>query len=72
MAVDRHEDLEIALAEAKAALIKSVTDASKVESNRADAAAKVKAARARCRQLYTALAGPGHSGFITRSRKRVS
>jgi hypothetical protein len=65
------ERLEADLAKAEAALFNSVTDASKIDANRADAAAKVEKARARCRQLYTALAEPGHSEFITRSRKRL-
>ena len=65
---ERHE---ATLAKAEAALFNSVTDASKIDANRAEAAAKVETARARCRQLYAALAEPGHSEFITRSRKRM-
>ena len=65
---ERHE---AALAKAEAALFNSVTDASKIDANRAEAAAKVESARARCRQLYAALAEPGQSEFITRSRKRT-
>jgi DNA-binding phage protein len=63
--------LEAALAKAEAALIDTVTNASKIDANRAEAAAKVDKARARCRQLYAALVEPGHSEFITRSRRRI-
>jgi hypothetical protein len=49
------EDLEAALARAEAALFNSVTDASMIDANRAEAAANVERARARCRQLRSAL-----------------
>ena len=63
--------LETALARAEAALFSSVTDASKIDANRADTAAKVEKARARCRQLHAALVGPGDSEVMTRSRRRM-
>jgi hypothetical protein len=65
------EELEAFLEEAKAALVTTVTDASKIDANRADAEAKVEKARARCRQLRSALADPGQLEFITRSRERL-
>src|ERR1035437_7032067 len=65
------ERLEAALAKAEAALVDTVTDAFKIDANRAEASAKVEKARARCRQLHAALAEPGDSEFITRSRKRT-
>lgn len=62
--------LEAALAKAEAALVNTVTDAAKVDADRADANAKVDKARARCRQLRAALVDPDHSNRITRSRER--
>ena len=84
MAVDRREELEAALAqteaarevlevafaEAKAALLNTVTDASKIDANQAEASAKVDKARARCRELRAALVKLDHSTIITRSRER--
>jgi len=68
--VDR-EYLEAALAKAETALVNTVTDAAKIDANRADASAKVDKARARCRQLRAALVEPSHSEFITRSREQI-
>lgn len=65
------EILEAALAEAKAALVNTVTDASTIDANREEASVKVEKARARCRQLRAALADPGRSELITRSRERI-
>jgi hypothetical protein len=63
--------LEAALAKAKTALVNTVTDASKIDADQADASAKVEKARARCRQLRAALADPSQAEFITRSRERI-
>jgi hypothetical protein len=49
------EYLEAALARAEAALIDSVADGSRLDANRAEAAADVDRARARCRRLRAAL-----------------
>ena len=66
------EYLEAALAEAKAALLNTVTDASKIDANRDEVNAKVDKARARCRQLRAALVELDHAGeFETRSRERM-
>jgi len=65
------EYLEAALAKAEAALVNTVTDAAKIDANRAEANAKVDKVRARCRQLRTALIDPDHSERITRSRERL-
>lgn len=66
------EYLEAALAEAKAALLNTVTDASKIDANRAEVNAKVDKARARCRQLRAALVELDHAGeSITRSREQM-
>lgn len=65
------EMLEAALAEAEAALVNTVTDASTIDANREEASAKVEKARARCRQLRAALADPGRSELVTRSRERM-
>ena len=65
------EILEAALVEAKAALVNTVTDASMIDANREEASAKVEKARARCRQLRAALADPGRSERVTRSRERI-
>jgi len=65
------EYLEAALAEAEAALVNTVTDAAKIDANRAEASAKVDKIRARCRQLRAALVEPGRSEFITRSHERI-
>lgn len=65
------EYLEARYAEAKAALVTTVTDASKIDTNRADAEAKVEKARARCRELRAVLADPRQLEFITRSRERL-
>lgn len=65
------EYLEVALAKAEAALVNTVTDAAKIDTNRAEANAKVDKARARCRHLRAALVDPDHSEFIRRSRERV-
>lgn len=84
MAVDRREELEVALAqaeaareylehalvEAKAALLNTVTDASKIDARRDEVSAKVERARARCRELRAALVKLDHSKIITRSRER--
>jgi multidrug resistance efflux pump len=53
--VTKREELETVLAKAEAALVNTVTDAAKVDANRAEADAKVHKARARCRQLRAAL-----------------
>jgi len=66
------EVLEVAFAEATAALLNTVTDAAKIDANQAEASAKVEKARARCRQLRAALAEPNHVDFITRSRERLN
>lgn len=63
--------LEASLATAQAALVNTVTDASKVDADWAEASAKVEKARARCRQLRAALLDPEHSKIITRSRERL-
>jgi chromosome segregation ATPase len=65
------EYLEAALAKAEAALVKTVTDAAKIDANWAEASAKVDKVRARCRQLRAALVDPDHSERITRSRDRL-
>ena len=66
------EYLEAALAEAKAALLNTVTDASKIDANRDEVNAKVDKARARCRQLRAALVELDHAGeFETRSHERM-
>jgi len=64
--------LEAALAKAEAALVNTVTDAAKIDANRAEASAKVDKSRARCRELRAALVKPDHSEFITRSRERLN
>ena len=69
-AENARELLEAALAEAKAALLNTVTDASRIDANQEAASAKVEKARARCRQLRAALAEPKHADFIARSRER--
>jgi hypothetical protein len=65
------EHLEAALAQAEAALFDTVTDAARIDADRAEASAKVDKARARCRQLRAALAESGHAEFITRSREEI-
>jgi membrane protein involved in colicin uptake len=65
------EHLEGALAEAEAALINTVTDAARIDADRAEASVKVEKARARCRQLRAAIAEPGHADFIARSRDKI-
>jgi hypothetical protein len=65
------EYLEAALAKAEAELFNTVTDASKIDANRAEAIAKVENARARCRQLRAGLVKSSHSKCITRSRERI-
>lgn len=65
------DHLEVAYAEAKAALVTTVSDAAKVDANHEEAAAKVEKARARCRQLRAALIDPALSERITRSRPRA-
>jgi hypothetical protein len=57
------ERLEAALANAEAALLNSVSDASKIDANRAEAAAKADRERADCRQLRAALAALNRSEF---------
>jgi hypothetical protein len=63
--------LEAALDEAEAALFNTVTDAAKIDANRAEASAKVDKARARCRELRAALVGSSRSTVRTRSRERI-
>jgi hypothetical protein len=65
------EELEAKLADAKAVLVTTVTDASKIDANRAEVEAKVKKARARCRQLQAALLDISRLGFIAQSRERL-
>ena len=63
--------LEAFLAEAQAALVNAVTDASKIDANRAEANANVEKTRARCRQLRTTLANPSLTKLILRLRERM-
>ena len=65
------EYLEVALVEATAALVNTVTEAGKIDANWAEASVKVEKARARCRELRAALAKPGPSEFIRRSSERL-
>jgi hypothetical protein len=65
------EYLEATLAEAKAALVNTVTDAPKIAANQAEVIAKIEKARARCRQLRASLAEPSRAQSITRSRERI-
>ena len=65
------EYLEAALAEAEAALVNTVTDASKIDADRAEAMAKVDKARARCRQLHAALVESDRSESIARSLEQT-
>jgi hypothetical protein len=63
------EYLEAALAEAETALVTTVTDASKIDADRAEAMAKVDKARARCRQLRAAIVESDRSESIARTRE---
>lgn len=65
------ELLEAKLVEARAALVTTVTDASRIDANRVEAEAKVEMARARCRQLHAALLDTSNLESITRSRERL-
>jgi hypothetical protein len=66
------EHLEAALIEAEAALVSTVTDAAKIDANRAETSANVEKARARCRQLRAALLERGYTEFIRRSHSGIS
>jgi hypothetical protein len=63
--------LEAALVKAESALVNTATDVATIGASRDEASAKVERARARCRQLRSALVNSNHSEFITRSRERV-
>jgi len=66
------ERLEAALIEAEAALVSTVTDAAKIDANRAETSANVEKARARCRQLRAALLERGYTEFIRRSHSGIN
>jgi hypothetical protein len=65
------ERLEATLVKAKAALVNTVTNAARIDSDRAEANAKVDLARGYCRQLRAALAELNRSGSEARSRESI-
>jgi hypothetical protein len=65
------ERLEATLAKAKAALVNTVTNAARIDVDRAEANAKVDQARAYCRQLRAALSELNRSGPKSRSHASI-
>jgi hypothetical protein len=70
--VTKREELEAALAKAEAALAKAVINAGKVDSDRAEANAKLDNARAHCRRAHMALIELDDSELIAWSRKWIN